>query len=287
MVATSIGTVDVYRLELSASDQGPLRLLRSVRVCDSTILVLSLAFRPSTTSDEHPVDTVGFSLSDGRIGQVVYSTSAATAPHTALLQAHSLEAWVVAWSSPTVSTTQHLYSGGDDMGLCKHRAPLIGREENDARRIANSLTSQPMICDVKTHGAGVTAIMWVYNTDTEDILITGSYDEYLRVVMFSKGRQRAKVLAEERLHGGVWKLTSMGPEVSTDRVRRIEILASCMHAGARIVCVEAKGNEWSIKVLAKFVEHESMNYASDVRNHTAVSTSFYDKKLCIWDTKDA
>lgn len=40
--------------------------------------------------------------------------------------------------------------------------------------------------------------------------------------------------------------------------------------------------------MAKFEEHESMNYGSDVqpgsrgREKTIVSTSFYDKRMCLW-----
>lgn len=68
-----------------------------------------------------------------------------------------------------------------------------------------------------------------------------------------------------------------------------------MHAGAKILEVRrAKGGKWLIKVVAKFVEHESMNYASDGRciyaggrlnGFIAVSTSFYDMKLCVWKTE--
>ena len=68
-----------------------------------------------------------------------------------------------------------------------------------------------------------------------------------------------------------------------------------MHAGARILEVRrTEGGKWLINVLAKFVEHESMNYASDgcciyvggrVEGFTVVSTSFYDKKLCVWKTE--
>ena len=72
---------------------------------------------------------------------------------------------------------------------------------------------------------------------------------------------------------------------------RYTILASCMHAGARIVRIQAddEGN-WSIEVLAKFEEHKSMNYGSDAQPEASgysgpriiVSTSFYDKLLCLW-----
>jgi diphthamide biosynthesis protein 7 len=69
------------------------------------------------------------------------------------------------------------------------------------------------------------------------------------------------------------------------------ILASCMHAGARIVRIRVdEEGEWSIEVLAKFEEHKSMNYGSDAQpqgsedggQRIIVSTSFYDKLLCLW-----
>ena len=64
-----------------------------------------------------------------------------------------------------------------------------------------------------------------------------------------------------------------------------------MHAGARIVRVQRNDEgQWSIEVLAKFEEHKSMNYGSDAQPEgsenngprTIISTSFYDKLLCLW-----
>lgn len=83
-----------------------------------------------------------------------------------------------------------------------------------------------------------------------------------------------------------------------------------MHAGTRIVQVireekkkkddeDKEEEEWRFHVLAKFEEHESMNYGSDVqpdlkeknkereekekeRKKKIVSTSFYDRRLCLW-----
>ena len=46
------------------------------------------------------------------------------------------------------------------------------------------------------------------------------------------------------------------------------LLASCMHAGSRIVRLGRSGDEsgeWTFTVLAKFEEHKSMNYGSDVQ----------------------
>lgn len=69
-----------------------------------------------------------------------------------------------------------------------------------------------------------------------------------------------------------------------------------MHAGTRVVRLmqsrqsreEDGKDDWGFEVLAKFEEHESMNYGSDVQPSEArvkmiVSTSFYDKLLCLWE----
>lgn len=74
------------------------------------------------------------------------------------------------------------------------------------------------------------------------------------------------------------------------------VLASCMHAGTRVVRVTRTLEQWDIEVLAEFTEHESMNYASDVwkpeggydlqgkemSELLCVSSSFYDRRLCVW-----
>lgn len=82
-------------------------------------------------------------------------------------------------------------------------------------------------------------------------------------------------------------LTSHSPAYTTT------LLASCMHAGTRILrLTRGEDSVWRIDVIAKFTEHQSMNYGSDVqpvasghgdaRTRTVVSTSFYDKLLCLW-----
>jgi len=63
-----------------------------------------------------------------------------------------------------------------------------------------------------------------------------------------------------------------------------------MHAGTRIVKLshgEQGEGDWTFEVLARFEEHKSMNYGSDLQPSegsmkTIVSTSFYDKLLCLW-----
>ena len=69
------------------------------------------------------------------------------------------------------------------------------------------------------------------------------------------------------------------------------ILASCMHAGTRVVRLRKGGNNkaWDFEVLGKFEEHGSMNYGADFQPGSkgaagwrVVSVSFYDRLMCLW-----
>ena len=80
------------------------------------------------------------------------------------------------------------------------------------------------------------------------------------------------------------------------------VLASCMHAGVRVVevqcfiCSGGVEETWGVDILACFAEHMSMCYASaaaaaaarldqqsDRQMWQVVSTSFYDCMVCVWE----
>ncbi|KAI9376273.1 hypothetical protein BJX61DRAFT_417185 [Aspergillus egyptiacus] len=165
------------------------------------------------------------------------------------------------------------------------------------------------------HTAGVTSILPLgeiplSSTGGEPLILTGSYDECLRVY---HARGRGDVIAEEGLGGGVWRLQVLRSSASAsaavsagegeqEEVWTFLVLASCMHAGTRVVRVtvttRGEGEPGAeIEVLAEFTEHESMNYASDVWRATGmgevddseemlvVSSSFYDRRVCVWRVK--
>ena len=80
------------------------------------------------------------------------------------------------------------------------------------------------------------------------------------------------------------------------RFARLVVLASCMHAGSRVVQLSKGGNGnegWNFEVLARFEEHASMNYGADVQPGEAgagarvVSISFYDRLMCLWRVGEA
>ncbi|KAL8752419.1 MAG: hypothetical protein Q9199_005760 [Rusavskia elegans] len=207
-------------------------------------------------------------------------------------------AWVAAWSARReILHPQFLYTGGDDSALRRHLVVDIpgGRKEFRNAPIYGTLQN-----DQTTHGAGVTAIVPLW-TDKGDVMLTGSYDEYIRVLHIKKGRTKATVMAERQLDGGVWQLKLLQrPSNPQDPAGySFPVLASCSQAGCKIVEIHCGGEgNWNIEVLAVFMDPESIRplyYASDfqvglngreVEDMTYVSTSFYDKKLCVWKVED-
>lgn len=287
-IATSSGSVGLYNLERDHEQNVYIRSLFFVQVADPSFLVLSLAWSPSSARPS----AMAVSLSSGQVRILDYKTSDNTLRS---IQSHSLEAWTVAWSIAACNDESCiLYSGGDDSALCKHsEVCLKSTLKKDGEPLVDEV-SQSTSCDVKTHGAGVTAILPIATgTAGEEILLTGSYDEYLRILIPLATGRRSKVLAEKRLGGGVWRLKLVGAgQMIEGGELKLKVLASCMHAGTRVVEIRrSKEQEWAVRVLACFEEHESMNYASDMsvemskdglKSTTYVSTSFYDRKLCIW-----
>ena len=284
-VATSIGKVCFFRCDLT--NGAHLMEIGSVQMADPSVLITSSAWRPSPT---RPIMAV--SLSNGEIA--IFTLDA---PDTTLrtVDAHSLEVWTVAWSVPRgTDGTAVLYSGGDDSALCRHSEHLLPQNAEVDKDGQSGNEYEPLSRDAKTHGAGVTAILPIPVTGSNghELLLTGSYDEHIRLLEPVVTGRRSKVLAEKRLGGGVWRLKLLRkPNGAPKQETKFSVLASCMHAGAKVLEISRSiEGTWNIVVLAKFEEHESMNYASDActqigrgsRSMIFLSTSFYDKKLCVW-----
>ena len=242
---------------------------------------------------------------------------------------HDLEAWTVATAalrSPEGSGngTIHrmVFSGGDDSALIASAIELPSpRSEPGTPSVSASDTMSstvvPLWKDRRNHSAGVVAILplpqlTIWSEDglepNREIipLLTGSYDEHLRVFEIDPRTCRATFKTEMRLGGGVWRLKVLDEYTTAGEQRQHHtlILASLMHAGAaiiRLTCTpSSNADTWTINLLSTFrAGHESMVYCCDAMlegaenapgqveqqeapSYTVVSTSFYDMKICTW-----
>ena len=224
-IATSKGSVCMYTMNLHGT--GPIEALNSYQIFPESSITLSLAWNSQLCQS----DTIAASSSDGHV--VIFDTKYQPPKGSTKIEAHSLAAWTVAWTykaeedlhpvlhsggdspvesnpvphSPVgspVDLLSELYSGGDDSVLCRYR---VGVRQDSGSPLSDGDEFEAPSRDSKTHMAGVTAILPLQTVlNEEQVLLTGSYDEFVRVLLPVKGSDRPKILAEERLGGGVWRL---------------------------------------------------------------------------------
>lgn len=317
---SSTGTISFFRLIPDSTSQesgdapptSVLKYISDLRIPDSNsdVLFTYFAWHPTIAG------LLAITTASGKVVlvQVHHDYRSLDVVEDSVLE-HSLEAWVVAFSPPPPPPSEEqqqpppfctIFSGGDDSAL-KYTSydPSPSASPDDP---SPSHTPYPPLT-LRGHNAGVTAILPLplpLPTDPgAHLVLTGSYDDTLRVYLITPprlthGARRSALLAEKDLGGGVWRLTVLGevPRGGSDGPGwEVTVLASCMHAGARVVRVRGRDTEVDVDVLARFEEHRSMNYGSDwsrVEGRPAeegaggvlcVSTSFYDRLLCVWRFK--
>jgi diphthamide biosynthesis protein 7 len=291
--ATSTGSVSIYNLNISPEQSPAIVPVETVQYGPKDVLITAFAWHPDGIE-------LGMTLSSGqiRLGRILSNTPRGRALLSKDVTTHDLEAWTVAF----LSDGSGILSGGDDCALCFTELPqhpmdcyedLISKPEY-APWVNSSWT------DKKIHGAGVTAILPVYWDEVNMLILTGSYDDHIRLIQAPTSGRRT-VLAEMNLGGGVWRLKVLDRQSSQPQRPKwhpwtcdpvpdeVLLLVSCMHAGARIVRLSRAKETWQFEVLAKFEEHKSMNYGSDCQSEkngqgqwTFITTSFYDRLLCLW-----
>lgn len=265
-VTTSTGKVIIARVQ---SDYKKIKRLRTILEHDAEAWFV--AFSPLSHQAPSSDETLSTVFSGGDDFKLLLATHA-TRPDT---------------KEATASDPESAASSGSDSDSEQDSAP---HRDNKGIR----------------HDAGVTAILPLRLTTSEgyDVVVTGSYSDHISVwgVMPPyklEGLPVVRRLLKRRdLGGGVWRLKVI--EELSDYPGdswTVTLLVSCMHAGARVVRLEGDlASVNSIEVLWRFEEHESMNYGSDYtwvdrreffgegegRKIVCVSTSFYDKRLCLW-----
>ncbi|KAI0431262.1 hypothetical protein F5Y09DRAFT_305196 [Xylaria sp. FL1042] len=312
---SSTGTLSFFRLSPRRWPSAPLVKLVTHKPLgdDENILFLSCAWHPGlpyllaiTTSD-----------CQVHILRVDDSWSAHQTSSSPIIT-HTLETWTVAFSplladsekatddtEPGSSHEFAIYSGGDDSKLLSTTCFCDKDQNNGTESNSDVITVPYPIVTTKGHTAGVTAILPLPLTlaDGSRVVVTGSYDDCLRAYSIHPQiggimLRPPKLLVEENIGGGVWRLKLVGLKQSSKEGTGPQIywsaliLASCMHAGSRVLEIRGDySDSCQINVLGQFEEHKSMNYGSDFqprmehssRRLRCVSTSFYDRLLCVWE----
>lgn len=192
-VATSTGSLAFYQL-CPQGNRTQLAFKAQKQICDQSVLILDLVWHPRQW------DIIGVTLSDGRVcicqsneGDP-WSQATVLSLHTIIT--HSLEAWTLAFSSSSTSPIE-IISGGDDL--------LLQRASISCETHEHALLWQ----DRRIHQAGVTAILAL----TSELIVTGSYDDHIRLISAPSQKPRT-VLADEDLGGGVWRLKALPPQIA-------------------------------------------------------------------------
>ncbi|KAF7831265.1 diphthine methyltransferase-like protein [Senna tora] len=253
--ADADGYLRIHRLEgcCNGADGVYLKEVTSEKISNSMCLYLD--WNPSATSI-----TVG--LSDGSVSIVSLLESNLEVQET--WKAHDFELWTTSFDSHQPNL---VYTGSDD---CK----FIGWD------LRESPSSRMVFQNSKVHKMGVCCI--AKNPHDENSLLTGSYDEYLRVWDL---RSISKPVNETSicLGGGVWRVKHH-PFIPG------LVLAACMHNGFAIAAITGK----EAKVLETYKKHDSLAYGGDWQRGEAMlgrgkkkkplvaTCSFYDRLVRIW-----
>lgn len=285
-VATSTGSIGIYEVVQSHGQLPMIEHVKTIQYFPENVLITAFSWHPETPA-------VGMTLSTGKVclGIVDLGEESGSPSHIDI-GSHDLEAWTLAF----LPNGSGLYSGGDDSAL-----KFLETSDNptSVHQGAPAISGRMPWTDKKIHGAGVTAILPIAVDEKSSLIVTGSYDDHIRLVHVPNAGRR-QVLAEMNLGGGVWRLKMLErkPVLPADwdssqsipRPDEVTLLVSCMHAGTRIVkLVRSSEEDWQFEVLGMFQRHKSMNYGSDCRpelnakgQRTFITTSFYDRLMCLW-----
>ncbi|KAL7803817.1 hypothetical protein V8C44DRAFT_343187 [Trichoderma aethiopicum] len=298
-VVSSTGTLAVFKFDPLSDASAPLQQLATSRCedLDDDVLFLQCNWHPVA----HRV--LGITTSTGLARLLLLDNGWKIAKSVDVDIQNSLEAWCIAFapvdpSSDAADQPISVYCGGDDSMLRYTTCHWLGDGDGNDPSSTLDMPFGPVTIKGQ-HDAGVTAILPLplSTGDHGRLVVTGSYDDHLRVFAIhdlhqSHGLKRVQQLADANLGGGVWRLNLVDIQ-KTEGSTKIRILASCMYAGARLVEIltDGSGQNCTCVVLARFEEHKSMNYASDIvpspptegGRTRIVSTSFYDKLLCLWE----
>ncbi|CAM6080043.1 unnamed protein product, partial [Sphagnum tenellum] len=264
--ASADGSLRLYSLQ-EGSGVEKVSLQERVNIAVSSSMCLSLDWCPMGAKDQ-----IALSHSDGLIS--VVDVGQAKTGVILSAEVHEFETWTTSYDS---WDPELLYSGADDSHFCAW----------DLRQGFDS----PVFRNRKAHRMGICSIQ--SNPQVENALITGSYDENIR--LWDKRMMQSPVMRFELgLGGGVWRLKWHPFDEGL-------ILAACMHNGFAVI--RADGHD--MQVIESYNRHASLAYGADwykgqwgesddeaahqasdnsgTMRSLVATCSFYDKALHVWE----
>ncbi|XP_078445290.1 transducin/WD40 repeat-like superfamily protein isoform X2 [Wolffia australiana] len=240
------------RSKLTTKDQDEFMLQEAAKEKVSDSMCLCLSWNPSATSI-----TVG--LSDGLTS--VYAIREDKLEFSEEWQAHQYEVWAASFH--------------------EHQPDLVLTGSDDCCFSCWDLRSgplSPVFKDSTSHKMGVCSIS--SSKFDEHQLLTGSYDEFLRVWDL-RALSRPVCRVSLGLGGGVWRVK---PNKEVPGL----VLAACMHNGFAIVEVSEDKGAVVVETCAK---HGSLAYGADWKRKgsneglVVATCSFYDRLVRVWKTE--
>lgn len=272
LLSTAHSTGNITFWKISKEDPTDVSLNEDVQLFDEPsvageTLVTSINFHPRK-------NILVFTTTTGNVGYYDYERLPNLDAGEYFPTEHSLEAWYADWGHlPAFENV--VFSGGDDAQLIAHdiREPI------------------PIFTTSRIHDAGIVSILtarenWCNNVVDPYTIWTGGYDDQLCVLDLRAGVSTGgnlfngiPPLVKEKynLGGGVWRL------IPSPRVNDYRVLTCNMYDGGRILEYNPDTAQ-NVTVKGYFKgEHSSITYGGDWIGNTAVSCSFYDNVVQIWE----
>lgn len=320
-MSSSTGRISLFKITTNEATSPNIEHVNTWKVYDDSTLITYFAWRPSKSTDgalslavTTSTGVVQILTITGAIYGKILGSDLRLRKEEPPISLHSLKipysneepqyAYCCYWAfHPSILSEEFhgIFSGGDDSKL---RNCLLGSSHNGAENHNCNLPTS-----FSGHDAAVISILPLPTGDYDWILLTGSYDNKVRVIAMEwlpapvtpgdlSQEKVIDVLADLDVGGGAYRLEFLHDyprKPESDKDISFQILASCMEVGARIIEVQRKNNIWNVKVIAsididipRFPNSSSKSqlcYASAVQPETKdgamvfVSSYFHKRRL--------
>ncbi|ESZ97890.1 hypothetical protein SBOR_1766 [Sclerotinia borealis F-4128] len=318
-VSSSTGRISLFKITTNDDPSPNLEHVNTWKVFDDSVLITFFAWCPSKSKDGSLSLAVTASTGvvqilniTGAIYGKIHGSDLRLRREEPPIALHALKipysgeepqyAYCCHWAFHPLSLSEKfhgIFSGGDDSKL---RTCILGNPGNRENHFDWNLQTS-----FSGHDAAVISILPLPSGDYKWILLTGSYDNKVRIIAmeWSTGPVDTDELSQEKpisvmtdldVEGGAYRLEFLHdypkqPDPNQDL--SFQILASCMEVGAKILQVQRKNNTWNIKIIAslnisipKFPnpsEKSQLCYASAVQPATSKSgmvfnSSYFNKR---------